>query len=135
MGLETQLRDLKQMAALVDGAQVADMDAGYLKSFESVEGPSRSISFSVIDFNSLTSARDHFDKVRSETPGLELMAPPIGDISAKILINDKGLGSFLVLLKGDKTVSLHTTITDGESPLVDAAGLERLAAVVEQRLK
>ena len=39
------------------------------------------------------------------------------------------------MLKGDKFVSLHTTIASGESPLVDTAGLERLAATVEKRLK
>ncbi len=135
MGLETRLRDIKQMGALVDAAQVADMDAGYLRSFDSVEGPSRSISFSVIDFNSRTSARNHFDKLRIETPGLEEMSQPIGDSSAKALFNDKGLGSILAMSKEDKFVSLHTTIASGESPLVDTAGLERLAAIVEKRLK
>ena len=62
------------------------------------------------------------------------MEPPIGDASAEVEVNTHGIGSIIVLIKGDKVIELHTAMPAGERALVDLEGLIELARIVEERL-
>lgn len=131
--LETEFSDYKKMAESVDPAQVVNMDSWYGMGFYTEDGM-KSLTFSVIDFDSQTSAQDHFEKIRAETPGLEIMSLPIGDTSAEVEVNAHGIGSMIVFTEGDKLVQLHTAMPAGEETLVALEGLEELARIVETRL-
>ena len=133
MVLESEFFDYKKLAESVDPAQVVNMDRWYGMSFDTEDGI-KSLTFSVIVFASQTSAQDHFEKMRAETPGLEVMSLPIGDTSAEVEVNAEGIGSIIVSLKGDKLIQLHTAMPVGEEALVGLEGLEELIGIVESRL-
>ncbi len=131
--LYTKFYDYKKMAESADPEQVANMDSFYGLSFLT-EGGMNGLTFSVIDFDSQTSAHG-FEKMKSETPGFEDMAIPIGEASAKVDVNTQGIGSIIVFLLGDRTVSFHTATQEGESPVVNLNALEELARIAEERLQ
>ena len=58
----------------------------------------------------------------------------IGDAVAYRGGNQSGIGSTVVLKKGEWLVSLHTAQAAGATPLVDLAGVEALARMVADRL-
>ena len=132
VSLSTDVRDMKEMAANVDPAQVVNMYSWYGVTFES-QDQFKGLVFSVIDFNSSRAAQDHFGRVISETPGLAIMEVPIGDISANVEINMQGFGSILVFRVADTFVSLHTTQPQGLEPLMSLEGLAVLAREVQER--
>lgn len=131
--LETELFDYKKLAESADPTQVVNMDSWYGMSFATEDGI-KSLIVNVIDFVSQTSAQGHFEKIRAETPGLEVMSLPIGDTSAEFEVNAEGIGSIIVSLKGDKLIQLHTAMPVGEEAFVDLEGLEELIGIVESRL-
>ena len=88
----------------------------------------------MVDFDSASSARTHYEKVKTATPGMQEMDPPIGESSAQVLINDRGLGGSLVFIMGDKVIPLHTAQPDGQPPLVPLEDIERLAELIASRL-
>ncbi len=133
VALKTEFFDYKEMAESVDPAQVVSVDSWYGMSFDTEDGM-KGLTFSIIDFGSETSAQDHFVKMIVETPGLETMSLPIGDISAEVEVNAQGVGSIIVFLKGRKRIQLHTAMPAGEEALVDLEGLEELMRIVESRL-
>jgi len=133
VALTTRIIDYKQSAASVDPTQVVNIDSFYVLSFQT-EDRLKGLTLSAIDFDSEPSAREHFEKVRMEGPGLEIMSPPIGDASAQVEANAQGVGSIVVFIKGDKLVQLHTVQPDSEQPLISLAGLEQLAEIVVSRL-
>ena len=92
------------------------------------------MTFSVVDFDSKSSAEDHFVAVMSETSVLRQMTPPIGDTSGQAEVNAEGIGSMLVFTSGDKVVSLHTAQPEGQQPLLCLERLEELAELVASRL-
>ena len=116
VSLMTEVRDFKDMAGRVDPSQVEKMDSWYGMTIEAADG-GQGMTFSVIDFDSTSSAQDHFEKMKSETPGMQAMDTPIGDASSEIDVNAQGIGSMLVFKKGDKVVSLHTAQPEGQQPL------------------
>jgi len=126
-------RDYKETAVSEDPEQAAVIDSFFVLTFQTEDGMN-SLAFSVIDFVSQTSAQDHFEKVKSETPGLEDTEPPIGDASAKVEVNAQGIGSIIVFIKGNKVIELHTAMPAGEQALVNLEGLVELAREVEERL-
>ena len=130
--LSTEVRDMKEMAAAVDPAQVVNIESWYGVTFQSLD-PIRGLTFSVMDFDSSRAAQDHFDKVVSETPGLTIMNEPIGDISANVVFNEQGFGSILMYRYGDIFVSLHTAQPQGVDPLMPLEGLAVLALEVQAR--
>ena len=131
--LTTRFFDYKADAEAVDPAQVEKMDSWYGLLFEATDG-TKGITFSVIDFDSTLSARDHFEKIKAETsPEMQEMDPPIGDASIEVEVNTQGIGSMLVFIKGDRLVSLHTAQPDNQEPLVSRAGLAELAQLVASR--
>ena len=133
VSLNAEFIDFKDMAGQVDPSQVEKMDSWYGLTIEAADG-GPGITFSVIDFDSTSSARDHLGKTKSETPGMQDMASPIGDASLEIEVNAQGIGSMPVFIKGDKLVSLHTAQSEGEAPLLSLEGLEDLADLVASRL-
>ncbi len=132
--LKTEFFDYKKMAESVDPAQVVNMDNWYGMGFATEDGM-KGLTFAVVDFGSQTSAQDHFEMMIAETPGLEIMSSSIGDTSAEVEVNAQGFGSIVVFIKGDKVIQLHTAQPDGEQPLTDLNGLEKLAKIAEGRLQ
>lgn len=132
VALTTRFFDYRALAEGVDPAQVEKMDSWYGLSFDAADG-TKGVTFSAIDFASTLSAQDHFEKMKSETPGMQEMDPTIGDASIEVEVNTQGIGSMLVFIYGDRVVSLHTTQPDDQEPLVSLAGLEELAELVASR--
>ncbi len=132
--LTVEYQDVKAMAADVDASHVVEIESWFSSAFQSND-PIRGLTFSVIDFRSIDAAQEHFDNVRSETPGLIFMDPPIGDISANVVFNGAGLGSIIMYRLGDRFVSLHTAQPSGVEPMMPLAGLEELAQLVQDRMQ
>ena len=133
VSLKAEFRDFKDMAGRAGPSQVEKIDSWYGMTIEAADG-GPGMTFSVVDFDSESSAEDHFVAVMSETSVLRQMTPPIGDISARVELNAEGIGSMLVFTSGDKVVSMHTMQSEGLSPLVSLEDLEELAALVMSRL-
>lgn len=131
--LDAEYRDFKEMAGRVDPSQVEHIESWYGLTVTSSDG-TKALSFSVVDFDSASSARTHYEKVKTATPGMQEMDPPIGESSAQVLINDRGLGGSLVFIMGDKVIPLHTAQPDGQPPLVPLEDIERLAELIASRL-
>jgi len=130
--LNTQFYNYKEMAESTDPQQVVAMDSFYGLSFQTGDGM-KSMTLTVIDFDSSSSAEQHFQKVKTESE-LESMQEPIGNDSFAKRLNSEGIGSIVIFLKGDRFVQLHTAMPVGESPIVDLSGLEELANKVEGKL-
>ena len=120
------------MAESVDPQQVIAMDRFYSLSFQTGDRMKYMI-LTVIDFDSSSSAEQHFQKVRTDSR-LESMQEPIGNDSLAKQFNSEGIGSIVIFLKGDKLVQLHTAVPEWESPFVDLSGLVELAKKVEGKL-
>ena len=133
VSLKAEIRDFKEMAGRVDPSQVEKMDSWYGMTIEAADG-GPGMTFSVVDFDSQSSAEDHYVAVMSETSALRQMTPPIGDISGQVEVNAEGIGSMLVFSSGDKVVSMHTMQSEGQTPLVSLEDLDELAALVVSRL-
>ena len=133
VALTTRFFDYKARAEGVDPTQVERMDSWYGLVFEAADG-ARGITFSAIDFDSATSAHDHFEKIKSEaSPDMQETDRTIGNASIEVEVNAQGIGCMLVFIKGDRLVSLHTAQPDDQEPLVSLAGLEELAELVASR--
>ena len=132
--LTVQYRDEKSAAAAVDPTQVKKMDSWNGLTLETAGG-TKGMTFSVIDFDSESSALDHYRTITSEPSGLQEMSSPIGEASAQVEVNAQGIGSMVVFLKGDKVVSLHTAQSEGQEPLLSLESLEELAELVASRLR
>jgi hypothetical protein len=130
--LNTQFYNYKEMAESTDPQQVVAMDSFYGLSFQTGDGM-KSMTLTVIDFDSSSSAEQHFQKIKIESE-LESMQDPVGDDSFAKQLNSEGMGSIVIFLKGDRFVQLHTAMPPGESPIVDLIGLEELANKVEGKL-
>ena len=128
--LDTAVRDFKEMAGGVDPAQVVKMDSWFGLTIDTASGDG--MTFSLIDFDSPSSARSHYEKMRSEAPSE--LAASFGDTSYRIELNAQGIGSMLVMLEGDKLLSLHTAKSEGRPALVSLEDLEELARLVLSRL-
>ena len=96
--LSTEFIDYREMAASVDPAQVVNMDSWYGVSFQTEDG-TKGMTFSIVDFDSASSAQDHYEVVKIGTPGIVSMVSPIGDASAEVEVNAQGIGSVLVFIK------------------------------------
>ena len=131
--LDAEYRDFKEMAGRVDPSQVEHIESWYGLTVIIGDG-SRAVSFSVVDFDSVSAAQAHYEQLKAATPGMRDMDPPIGESSVQVLINDRGLGGSLVFIVGDKVIPLHTAQPDGQPPLVPLEGIERLAELIASRL-
>ena len=131
--LTVEFRDGKAMASGVDPSQVIAIESWITATFRSMD-PIRGMIFSVMDFDSPLTAQDHFDNVISETPGLIVMADPVGDISANVVFNGAGLGSIVMYRHGDLFLSLHTVQPSDVEPMLPLGGLVELARLIEDRI-
>ena len=131
--LRRKTRDLKKMSEAADPEQAATIDSAYMLTFEAEYG-SRSVTFGAFDFVSDALAREYFARFKQETPGAIEETIVIGDSAVLVRVDSNGIGSALMFIKGDKTVSLHTTRQDGDQALIDPEGLQQLASRVARRL-
>ena len=131
--LTVEFRDGKAMAAGVDPSQVIAIESWITATFRSMD-PIRGMIFSVMDFDSPLTAQDHFNNVILETPGLIVMADPVGDISANVVFNGAGLGSIVMYRHGDLFLSLHTVQPSDVEPMLPLGGLVELARLIEDRI-
>jgi hypothetical protein len=96
----------------------------------------RNITLNVSDLNHEGRATVHYDRVRRQTPGSQIMEDPIGDASAKTLANpNENLGNIVLVKKGDVVFQLHTFEPNDLEPLTDIDGLAQLARLIESRLE
>ena len=131
--LTTELRDLRSMAESVDPRQVVSIEAWYGNTFVAGDGGA-SLTFTVIDFESNAAALVHFDKLAVGLTAPQRVDPPIGDASVSLRVDSAGIGGTLSLRSGDKVVTLHTTIAEGQPALLEMEALEELARVAAGRL-
>lgn len=86
--------------------------------------------FTVVEFNSRDEARERLALIESGL-GFEPMDPPIGDGSSMLATSSSTGLSFA---KGFRVITIQTTIGDLAEPILDEAGVEQLARIVENRL-
>jgi hypothetical protein len=132
INITSKFSDYKKMAESINPNNVINMNSFYGLSFQTEDGM-KVITFSVIDFDSISSAQQHFQKVMNESE-LENMKTSIGDSSIEKEYNSQGVGSILVFKKENKVISLHTAMPENEKPLTNLKGLEELAKIVDERL-
>lgn len=131
--LTTSYRDFKEKAENVDPAQVVNMDSWFGLTFETA-GSADGLTFTLIDFDSPTSASAHFEKMRSAKKAPPAPEASFGGSAYRVEMNFQSIGSMLVVVNGDKLLSFHTVISEGQPPLVTPGGLDELAALVVSRL-
>ncbi|WAM22578.1 MAG: hypothetical protein OI715_00360 (plasmid) [Candidatus Methanoperedens sp.] len=132
INITSKFSDYKNMTESTDPNDVINMNSFYGLSFQTEDGM-KGITFSVIDFDSISSAQQQFQKVMNESE-LENMNTSIGDSSIEKEYNSQGIGSILVFKKENKVISLHTAMPENEKPLTNLKGLEELAKIVDERL-
>ena len=133
VSLTTSYRDYKEMAEKVDPAQVVNMDSWFGLTMET-PGSADGLTFSLIDFDSPTAASAHFEMMRSAKKAPPESEASFGGTAYRVEMNFLGIGSMLVVVKGDKLLSFNTAISEGQPPLVTLEGLDELAALVVSRL-
>ena len=130
-----ELIDLKKMLDARGVQQMFPLDSGFSIFFVN-ESETKSIRLGVFDMKSLVGATSQYEEVKANTePELEVMVPPIGNASSQMEANAGGIGSNVVFLRGDKLVTLHTGVPEGEDALTDLAGLRELARIIDERLR
>ncbi len=132
VNITTKFIDFKKMMESTNSSDVIHINSFYGLNFQTEDGM-KVITFLVIDFDSISSAQQHFQKVKNEAE-LENMKTSIGDSSLEKEFNSKGMGSAVVFEKENKVIQLHTTMPDNEKPLTNLKGLEELAKIVDERL-
>ena len=134
--LETMFNDIKKAAADVQPSQLASVDRAYALIFNTEDG-SRGLTFTLTDFDSKDAARKKYEQIKAATgpPSFIDMSPVIGDASANLTRNDRGFGSIVMFVTGDKNISLHTTLGPPVEPLIGLDDLEGLARMVGERLR
>jgi hypothetical protein len=132
VNITTKFIDFKKMMESTNSSDVIHINSFYGLNFQTEDGM-KVITFLVIDFDSISSAQQHFQKVKNEAE-LENMKTIIGDSSLEKEFNSKGMGSAVVFKKENKVIQLHTTMPDNEKPLTNIKGLEELAKIVDERL-
>ena len=133
VSLTTSYRDLKEMAENVDATQVVNIDSWFGLTLET-PGSADGLTFTLIDFDSPTAASAHFEKMRSAKKAPPEPEASFGGTAYRVQMNFLGIGSMLVVVKGDKLLSFDTAISEGQPPLVTLEGLDELAALVVTRL-
>ncbi len=131
--LTTSYRDYKEMAENTDPAQVGKVDSWFGLTIETA-GSADGLTFTLIDFDSPTSASAHFEKMRSAKKAPPESEASFGGSAYRVEMNFQSIGSMLVVVKGDKLLSFNTVISEGQPPLVTLEGLDELAALVVSRL-
>ncbi len=131
--LSTSYRDFKEMAESVDPAQVVNMDSWFGLTIETADSAD-GITFALIDFDSLASATAHFEKMRSAKKAPPEAEASFGGTAYRVEMNFLGIGSMLVVVKGDKLLSFQTVMPEGGLPVATPGDLDKLAELVVSRL-
>ena len=131
--LTTSYRDFKEMAENVDPAEVVNVDSWFGLTLET-PASGDGLTFTLIDFDSPTSASAHFEKMRSAKKARPELEASFGGSAYRVEMNFQSIGSMLVVVKGDKLLSFNTAISEGQPALVTLEGLDELAALVVSRL-
>lgn len=132
VNITTKFIDYKKMMESANTNDVIHINNFYGFSFQTEDGM-KVITLGVIDFDSISSAQQQFQKMKNESE-LENMKTSIGDSSLEKEFNSNGIGSIVVFTKGYKVIQLHTAMPDNEKPLTNLKGLEELAKIVDERL-
>lgn len=132
--LRAELFDYKEIARSSEPGKVPLMDSWYGLVLRTEDG-ARGITLSVVDYKDPATAPDPLKAMESLHPGVRRMAHPLEELSAEVEVNDRGLGSIVAFVQGDKAVQLHTAHPTGEEPLLPLQALEELAQRVARRLE
>ena len=105
-----------------------------------VSGPSMTLTG--IEFDSRMSASTHYrlvlESVRSmrnnASPESDVTEGVLGDESYLLTADAEGIGSIIGFLLGTYVLQLHTTLPDGQAPLVAPQDLMALAGTVREHL-
>ena len=90
--LTTSYRDFKEMAANTDPAQVFNMDSWFGLTIETA-GNADGVTFTLIDFDSPTSASAHFEKMRSAKKAPPKREASFGGSAYRVEMNFQSIGS------------------------------------------
>ena len=131
-GLEVGVEDFRALAQAVDADQVGGISSWYGLRFERRDA-SGGLTFSVIEYDSAKGSRDRLKQVEAG-PAFVAMTPPVGDGSAMAAASEAGTGPALVFVKARRFIALHAIVGEARDALVDAAQLEALARLVDDRL-
>ena len=115
VSLTTSYRDYKEMAEKVDPAQVVNMDSWFGLTMET-PGSAEGLTFTLIDFDSPNAASAHFEMMRSAKKAPPESEASFGGTAYRVEMNFLGIGSMLVVVKGDKLLSFNTAIAEGRPP-------------------
>ncbi len=96
--LTTSYRDYKEMAENTDPAQVGKVDSWFGLTIETA-GSSDAVEFTLIDFDSPTSASAHFEKMRSAKKAPPESEASFGGSAYRVEMNFQSIGSILVVVK------------------------------------
>jgi hypothetical protein len=131
--ISTEIMDFRALAEGADPAQVEHIESWYGLTINGQQSGSQA-SFAVMDFDSDSAAKAHYDRVSTEAPGLVPTAPIVGEASVGVELNIQGIGSIFAAVQGDKVILLFTNITGDQEPLASLQEITGLAAVVASRL-
>ena len=131
--LTTSYSDYKAMAENVDPAQVVNMDSWFGLTMET-PGSAEGLTFTLIDFDSPAAASARFEMMRAAKKAPPELEASFGGTAYRVEMNFLGIGSMLVVVKGDKLLSFNTAISEGQPPMVTPEGLDELAELVVSRL-
>ena len=131
--LKARFFDYKTMAENVEPAQVVNIDSWFGLSIVTA-GNRDGVTFTLIDFDSPTSATAHFEKMRSAKKAPPEVEAAFGGNSFRVEVNAHGIGSMMEVIRGDQLLSFHTVTSEGQPPLFTLERLDELAALVVSRL-
>ena len=129
----TEIMNFRALAEGVDPAQVEHIESWYGLSINGSEAGSQA-SLAVMDFDTESAAKAHYDLVSNEAPGLVATDPLVGLASVGVEINASGIGSIFTAVQGDKVILMYTNLAGAQDPLASLKEITGLAAIVASRL-
>ena len=131
-GLEVRVEDFRALGEAVDADDVRGISSWYGLRFERGDAGD-GLTFSVIEYDSAETTHDRLKQVEAG-PAFVAMTPPVGEGSAMAAASEAGTGPALVFVKARRFIALHAIVGEARDALVDAAQLEALARLVDDRL-
>ncbi len=127
--LNIKVEDVETAAATLNPSQTQNVLAWYVMKVERGSS-STALLFTLIEFNNASGASNRLSQIEGGL-GFKPMNPPVANASA-LLSSSAETG--LTFIKGSRMVTLQTTGSDLSQPILDQAGIERLARVIAGRL-
>jgi len=106
-----------------------------------VSGPTMTLTGVLFDSEESSEAHYRFSldnvKLLQDEVGadVDITEGLVGEDSYQLTANAEGIGTIVGFLSGPYVMQLHTTLPDGEAPLLDPQALQKLAGKVQDRLK